>query len=197
MGTDTLTYAVSHRTVLRYTAKVSLSYNEVRMRPRDRGSQRTLAFSLLSKPWAVPRSRVDYFGNFVHRVDVTTPHELLEFTVDAVVENTEPRRRRLSEWDQDALAGDPRLEFVLPSPRVPLGENTRSLWHEWNGDDTQLRQRPRDGAAHPAASSVTSAGRPPSNRASTISSQGAPVSARTSRTCSWRWCAAPAGRRDT
>jgi transglutaminase-like putative cysteine protease len=138
MGTDTLTYSVSHRTVLRYTAKVSLSYNEVRMRPRDRGSQRTLAFSLLSKPWAVPRSRVDYFGNFVHRLDVTAPHDLLEFTVDAVVENTEPRRRRLSDWDQDALAGDPRLEFVLPSPRVPLSENTRSLWHEWNGDDTSF-----------------------------------------------------------
>ena len=49
MGTDTLTYSVSHRTVLRYTAKVSLSYNEVRMRPRDRGSQRTLAFSLLEQ----------------------------------------------------------------------------------------------------------------------------------------------------
>jgi transglutaminase-like putative cysteine protease len=135
MGTDTLTYAVSHRTVLRYTAKVSLSYNEVRMRPRDRGSQRTLAFSLLSKPWAVPRSRVDYFGNFVHRVDVTTPHNMLEFTVDAVVENTEPRRRRLSYWDQDALASDPRLEYMLPSPRVPLSENTRSLWRDWNGDD--------------------------------------------------------------
>src|ERR1019366_10135890 len=106
MGTDTLTYSVSHRTVLRYTATVTLSYNEVRMRPRDRGSQRSLNFSLMSTPWAVPRSRVDYFGNFVHRIDVTTPHDLLEFAVDAVVENTEPRRRRLAEWEQDALAGD-------------------------------------------------------------------------------------------
>src|SRR6202140_4981686 len=138
MGTDTLTHAVSHRTVLRYTAKVRLSYNEVRMRPRDRGSQRTLAFSLLSTPWAVPRSRVDYFGNFVHRADVAVPHNRLECPVGAVVESGEPRRRRLAVWEPGALAGDPRLEFVLPSPRVPLAENTRALWHEWNGADTSF-----------------------------------------------------------
>src|ERR1700692_1483612 len=120
VGIDTLTYAVSHRTVLRYTAKVSLSYNEVRMRPRDRGSQRTLAFSLTSTPWAVPRRRVDYFGNFVHRVDVAIPHKRLEFAVDAVVESGEPRRRRLAAWEPDALGGDPRPEVVLPGPRAAL-----------------------------------------------------------------------------
>ena len=82
MGTDTLTYSVSHRTVLRYSSTVTISYNEVRMRPRDRGSQRTLAFSLLSTPWAVPRSRLDYYGNFVHRLDVTFPHDVLDFSWD-------------------------------------------------------------------------------------------------------------------
>jgi transglutaminase-like putative cysteine protease len=138
MGFDTLTYSVSHRTVRRYSTTVTMSYNEVRMRARDRGSQRTLAFALVSTPWAVPRSRIDYYGNFVHRLDITAPHELLEFTVDAVVENSEPRRRRLAEWEQDALASDPRLEYILPSPRVPLAANTRALWREWNGDDTSF-----------------------------------------------------------
>lgn len=138
MGTESLTYAVSHRTTLRYTETVALSFNEVRMRPRDRGSQRTLTFSLLSNPAAVPRSRIDYFGNYVHRVDVTTPHEVLEFTMDAVVENSEPRRRRLAEWPAAVLAGDPRLEYALPSPRVPVGPLTDSLWREWNGDDTSF-----------------------------------------------------------
>ncbi len=70
MGAESLTYAVWHHTTLRYTNPVALSFNEVRMRPRDRGSQRTLTFSLLSNPAAVPRSRIDYFGNYVHRVDV-------------------------------------------------------------------------------------------------------------------------------
>ncbi len=135
MGSESLTYAVWHHTTLRYTEPVGLSFNEVRMRPRDRGSQRTLAFSLLSNPAAVPRSRIDYFGNYVHRVDVTSAHDVLEFVVDAVVENSEPRRRRLTEWSEELLAGDPRLEYVLPSPRVPLAEATRRLWREWNGED--------------------------------------------------------------
>jgi len=135
MGTESLTYAVWHHTTLRYTDSVALSFNEVRMRPRDRGSQSTLAFSLLTNPAAVPRSRIDYFGNYVHRVDVTTPHDVLEFVVEAVVENSEPRRRRLPQWSDEVLAADPRLEYVLPSPRVPLAEATRSLWQEWNGND--------------------------------------------------------------
>jgi transglutaminase-like putative cysteine protease len=138
MGSESLTYAVWHHTTLRYTESIGLSFNEVRMRPRDRGSQRTLAFSLLSNPAAVPRSRIDYFGNYVHRVDVTTPHDMLEFVVEAVVENSEPRRRRLPEWQQDGLASDPRLEYALPSPRVPLADVTRSMWREWNGDDNSF-----------------------------------------------------------
>jgi transglutaminase-like putative cysteine protease len=135
MGPESLTYAVSHRTTLRYTESVAISYNEVRMRPRDRGSQRTLAFSLTSNPLAIPRSRVDYFGNYVHRVDVTSPHQVLEFAVEAVVENSEPRRRRMPPWSPEALATDPRLEYALPSPRVPIAPRTDDLWHAWNGDD--------------------------------------------------------------
>jgi transglutaminase-like putative cysteine protease len=135
MGAESLTFAVWHHTTLRYTNPVFLSFNEVRMRPRDRGSQRTLAFSLLSNPAAVPRSRVDYFGNYVHRVDVTGPHDALELVVDAVVENSEPRRRRLLSWSPEMLAADPHLEYVLPTQRVPLEASTRSLWQEWNGGD--------------------------------------------------------------
>jgi transglutaminase-like putative cysteine protease len=135
MGPESLTFAVRHRTVLRYSKTVSLSYNEVRLRPRDRGSQRTLRFNLSTRPAAVPRSRVDYFGNYVHRVDVAVRHRVLELLVDMVVENGEPRRRRLPEWSAGALARDPRLEYALPSARVPLAESTRRLWQEWNGED--------------------------------------------------------------
>jgi len=135
MGTESLTFAVTHRTTLRYSADVSLSYNEVRLRPRDRGLQRTLNFSLVTTPGAVPRSRVDYFGNYVHRVDVAVPHRELNLLVDVVMENGEPRRRRLPEWPAGALAEDSRLEYALPSPRVPLQESTRLLWREWNGED--------------------------------------------------------------
>jgi transglutaminase-like putative cysteine protease len=135
VGAESLTYAVWHHTTLRYTNPVALSFNEVRMRPRDRGSQRTLTFSLLSNPAAVPRSRIDYFGNYVHRVDVSGAHDRLEFVVEAIVENSEPRRRRLPAWSMETLAADPRLEYILPTSRVPLTAVTRNLWSEWNGED--------------------------------------------------------------
>jgi transglutaminase-like putative cysteine protease len=135
MGPESLTVAVSHRTTLRYSETIGLSYNEVRMRPRDRGNQRVLAFALLSAPAAVPRSRVDFYGNFVHRVDVTTPHDILELSVEAVVENGDVRRRRPAQWQPDQLERDAHLEFALPSPRVPLAGATRTLLQEWAGDD--------------------------------------------------------------
>ena len=149
MGIDTLTYSVSHRTVLRYTAKVSLSYNEVRMRPRDRGSQRTLAFSLLSKPWAVPRSRVDYFGNFVHRLDVTTPHQTARV-------HGRRRGREHRTAPPATLGMGPGRACRRPAPRVRAAEPARSAWREHavalarvERRRHQLRQCPRDRAAHP------------------------------------------------
>ena len=194
---DTLTYSVSHRTVLRYTAKVSLSYNEVRMRPRDRGSQRTLAFSLLSKPWAVPRSRVDYFGNFVHRLDVTTPHQTAR-----VHRRRRGREHRTAPPETARNGTRTRLPATRVSSSCCRARASRSARTRGRSGTSgtvmtpasTVSSRPRSASA---ASSVTSAGRPPSNRASTISWKGAPVSARTSRISSWRWCAAPAGPRDT
>jgi len=134
VGPQPLTYLVSHRTLLRYTGRVTLSYNEVRMRPRDRGRQRTHSFSLLSSPTATPRGRIDYFGNYVHRLDVLRTHEKLEMRMEAVVENSESRRRRLHAWPTGRLDNDPRLEFMLPSPRVPLGAAS-ALAREWIGKD--------------------------------------------------------------
>lgn len=135
MGAQSLTVSLSHRTTLRYSEAIPLSYNEVRMRPRDRGSQRVLSFALLSVPAAVPRSRVDFYGNFVHRVDVITAHSTLDLAVEAVVENGSVPQLRPPPWPGELLERDPRLEFALPSPRVPLEPATRTLLHEWGGDD--------------------------------------------------------------
>ena len=138
MGAESLSYAVSHRTTLRYSKAIQLSYNEVRMRPRDRGNQKVLAFALHTRPASVPRSRVDFYGNFVHRVDVTTRHDVLELQVDAVVENAEARRRKPSAWSRAHLERSPQLEFALPSPRVPLGGATRALLDEWTGRESDF-----------------------------------------------------------
>jgi transglutaminase-like putative cysteine protease len=136
VGLDALTYSVSHHTTLRYSERVSPSFNEVRMRPRDRGGQRTLSFALLTSPRSAPRSRVDFFGNTVHRVDIGDPHETLVFAVETVVENT-PRRRRptLRPWHPQVLDRDARLEFALSSPRVSLDPATAALTRSWIGDD--------------------------------------------------------------
>ena len=135
MTTDLAAFSISHRTTLRYTEAISLSYNEVRMRPRDRGTQRTLTFALLTRPQAVPRSRVDYFGNVVHRVDVSEPHTMLSIDVEAVVEHGAVKARRLSRWNREQLERDPRLEYALRSPRVPLDPSTSRMLDEWVGED--------------------------------------------------------------
>ncbi len=135
MTTPAAAFSISHRTTLRYSEEITISYNEVRMRPRDRGTQRTLNFALMTRPQAVPRSRVDYFGNVVHRVDVTEPHEELTIEVEAVVEHGAVKPRRLGRWHPEQLDLDPRLEYALSSPRVPLAPRTAALLQEWVGDD--------------------------------------------------------------
>jgi transglutaminase-like putative cysteine protease len=139
MGAERLTYSVSHHTALRYSEPVVPSFNEARMRPRARGSQKTVAFALTTSPRVVPRSRVDYFGNYVHRVDIGVPHDTLEIAVEAVVESvaaSAPPSAR--PWNAQLLGRDPRLEFALPSPRVPFGGEPAALWREWTGGDRSL-----------------------------------------------------------
>jgi transglutaminase-like putative cysteine protease len=136
VGPHALTFAVSHHTVLRYSEPVAPSYNEVRMRPRDRGNQRTLTFALITSPPAVPRSRVDFFGNTVHRVDIGDPHDTLAMAVETVVESSPARRLpRAQPWDRGTLERDARLEYALASPRVPLAPVTAGLRRRWLGDD--------------------------------------------------------------
>ncbi|HEV7680427.1 MAG TPA: transglutaminase family protein [Candidatus Dormibacteraeota bacterium] len=135
MGPQQLTFAISHRTVLHYSATVHASYNEVRMYPRHRGGQRVLAFALTSAPAAAPRSRVDFYGNVVHRVDVAAPHQLLELTMQSVVAAASPQRHVPEAWSQRTLQRDPNLEFAQSSPRVPLEKATAELLHAWVGSD--------------------------------------------------------------
>jgi transglutaminase-like putative cysteine protease len=135
MGPDTLTYSVQHDTLLRYSDTVVRSYNEVRLRPPDRGKQRTLSFALSSDPMTISTSRVDYYGNIVHRVDVATRHRELGLRANCVVQSEPIRARTPDPWDTKVLQLDPRLDYALPSPRVPLDSSTRALLTEWCGDD--------------------------------------------------------------
>jgi transglutaminase-like putative cysteine protease len=139
VGAEILTYSVSHHTRLRYSELVARSFNEARMRPRNRATQTSLTFSLLTSPTVMPRSRIDYFGNYVHRIDVGVPHRTLDIAVEAVVQSkAAPAPSVAPVWDEDVLGRDPLLEFALPSPRVPSGGAPAVLWREWSGGDRSL-----------------------------------------------------------
>ena len=128
VGSESLTYAVSHDTVLRYSKPVGLSYNEVRMRPLTAVCSARCALLWSSDPVTEPASRVDYYGNVVHRVDVRTPHEQLRLRADSVVQNDPVRTSRPTAWDPETLQRDPRLDYALPSPRVPLTRRPGPCW---------------------------------------------------------------------
>ena len=134
MGTDRVVHSIAHITRLRYEEPVVASYNEVRMQPRERRWQRLRAMSLVSSPPSLTQTRIDYFGNVVHRVDVDAPHTELELHATATVESSPGHDHRPSRWSARQLERDPRLEYVLGSPRVPLESNAATLLQEWAGD---------------------------------------------------------------
>ena len=136
MDPGRLTFRIRHRTTLDYSEPVGPSYNEVRLRPRDGGSQRLVAFALYTSPPSLPRPRTDYYGNAAHRVDVEVLHDRLEIVAESAVAVT-TREEVLPPvpWSPTLLQLDPHLEFVLPSPRVPLSPAVSELWRSWTGGD--------------------------------------------------------------
>ena len=128
-------HAVSHRTTLRYDTPISASYNEVRMQPRARHRQRLSSMSLMTAPPSVGQTRIDYFGNVVHRMDVDVEHDAFEIQVNATVESSAVPEHRPGPWMTQRLESDPRLEYALSSPRVPLDRHTRDLLDEWTRGD--------------------------------------------------------------
>ena len=135
MDPERLTLRIRHRTTLDYSNPVGPSYNEVRLRPRDGGTQRLTAFSLVTTPSSLPRPRNDYYGNVAHRVDVEVLHDRLEIIAEALVSVRHTEAHAPAPWSAETLAVDPRLEFALPSPRVQLGGAATALWREWTGGD--------------------------------------------------------------
>ena len=135
MDPGRLTFRIRHRTTLDYSDAVGPSYNEVRLRPRDGGTQRLAAFSLVTTPPSLPRPRNDYYGNVAHRVDVEELHDRLDIVAEATVTVRVTTMQAPVSWAPETLAVDPRLEFVLPSPRVPLGGAATALWRDWSGGD--------------------------------------------------------------
>jgi transglutaminase-like putative cysteine protease len=81
---------VTHTTGLRYTAPVSVSFNEARMTPADASGQLLIAHELRVSPNARVFSYTDYWGTAVEAFDVHEPHTKLEVVSRNVVDTPGP-----------------------------------------------------------------------------------------------------------
>src|SRR5947209_8595189 len=77
---------VLHRTTFAYAGKAHDSFNEVRLRPVDDGTQQCREFKLRLTPGAIPREYDDFYGNTVHYFEVAEPHPRLVIEALSVVE---------------------------------------------------------------------------------------------------------------
>ena len=118
-----------HRTTFTYAGKAHDSFNEVRLRPLDEGSQSCRSFELRTDPATQMREYVDFYGNTVHYFDITAGHEKLVIEAVSEVETTPNAARPpvpvvTAEVDSER---ELRSEFLVDSHYVPLDV---SVWKE-------------------------------------------------------------------
>jgi transglutaminase-like putative cysteine protease len=120
-------YEVRHATRYTYDAPVIHAHHFCHLRPRQFDWQGVAKHELNVEPTAAATRRsVDYFGNQVHLIELSTNHDILEVTSSSVVETMprpEPPLGGIS-WDETAerlrAAGAlvSALEFCFDSPLV-------------------------------------------------------------------------------
>lgn len=121
-------FSIRHVTRFQYSALVSESNMEVRMRPRSDGNQRCLKFNLHVTPRAKPSSYKDHNANTVHYFDVPAPHSKLTLVAESVMEvdapDALPAALPMTAWDEvdEVFAGAEHWEmqnaslFAKPTP---------------------------------------------------------------------------------
>ena len=78
-------YKITHITKYDYTDKVSLSYSEARLMPRNCNNQQVISSTLNIEPYAADfRIREDFFGNHVAYFSIQQAHKI--FTITAISE---------------------------------------------------------------------------------------------------------------
>jgi transglutaminase-like putative cysteine protease len=115
-----MAYSVKHLTSFRYEPAVRESVMEVRMQPRTDFRQRCLSFSLNITPRANMMLYRDFYGNAVHHFDIPEKHNLIEVTVQAIVDVLPARTLQpqdANDWNElDArVAQTDYWEMLLPS----------------------------------------------------------------------------------
>ena len=121
-----MNYTVTHVTRFQYQGPVHESVMEVRLGPRNDGSQEVQEFDLETKPAAAVFKYADPFGNDVHHFDIPPPHEelLIQTRMHVRTSPTRPVPERLEPTAWDVLArmraAGELWDFFEPSPRVPI-----------------------------------------------------------------------------
>jgi transglutaminase-like putative cysteine protease len=115
-----MAYSVRHLTSFHYEPAVRESVMEVRMQPRTDFRQRVLSFSLDVTPRANMMVYRDFYGNAVHHFDIPEKHNLIEITVQAIVDVLPARvllPQDMNDWEElDArVAQTDYWEMLLPS----------------------------------------------------------------------------------
>ncbi|HUO05208.1 MAG TPA: transglutaminase family protein [Candidatus Binataceae bacterium] len=131
-------FRVRHVTKFVYPEPVYESHNEVRLKPRDSGSQHTIGFHLEVRPNAAVVEYPDAFGNTVHALSIHAPHRELIVMADSLVECSEPPKADPPGNPSFAefLAGDEmraqeQYDFLHASRYIPFSEQLKRLfWME-------------------------------------------------------------------
>ena len=125
-------FRVTHTTVYGYSERVSLCYNEVRLRPRAGSRQKVARHRLIVDPAPYDTAqRQDYFGNHVDYFTISEPHSRMTVSGVSLLELTggEPPAAAMSPpWEEvksvvRGHATPPALdafEFCFESPNVSL-----------------------------------------------------------------------------
>ncbi|MEJ3742063.1 transglutaminase family protein [Actinomycetes bacterium KLBMP 9797] len=122
---------VQHKTGFTYAGKVSSSYNEARMQPRNEPHQAVLDTRVEVWPPARTYRYEDYWGTAVTAFDVHAAHESLQVTATATVE-TLPAGDRIDDGASWAELAHPDqidrwYDLLLPSSRTALDDELTAL----------------------------------------------------------------------
>lgn len=127
-------FHITHITRYAYASPASESFMEARLIPRTDGRQRLLAHTLQTSPATSLHAYTDYFGNAVETFSIIRRHATLMVTSVSEVETAAfeapavARNVSVAEARQ-LYRSDPLflLEFLLPSPAIPLPGEIRRL----------------------------------------------------------------------
>lgn len=131
-------YEVRHVTSYAYEKEVTASYGRACLRPRDTRQQDIASHTTRVSPQPqVLEESEDFFGNFSHYIEVTTPHTSLEVAKSSLIDVEWPAvdLAALNRWSVSeaaaALPADPAVDasewgrYLLPSPLVTLEPEVR------------------------------------------------------------------------